>query len=96
MRTIISLLFVLSITGNAAADIDAKTERDSDVSQGGQARDGGIFYTAETINPADGAITQHEFEFTQNEDGSVRQFWTTSTDDKETWNTIWNGHYSRR
>ena len=62
----------------------------------GQARDGGIFYTAETINPADAAVTHHKFEFTQNEDGSVRQFWATSTDDKETWNTIWDGHYSRR
>jgi tetratricopeptide (TPR) repeat protein len=62
----------------------------------GQARDGGIFYTAETINPADGAITHHKFEFTQNEDGSVRQFWATSTDAKETWNTIWDGHYIRR
>lgn len=59
----------------------------------GEARDGGIFYTSETVNPADGAVTHHKFEFTQNEDGSVRQFWATSTDDKETWNTIWDGHY---
>jgi tetratricopeptide (TPR) repeat protein len=62
----------------------------------GQARDGGIFYTAETINPADGAVTHHKFEFTQNEDGSVRQFWATSTDAKETWATIWDGHYERQ
>ena len=53
----------------------------------GKARDGGIFYTAETINPADGSVTHHKFEFTQNEDGSVRQFWATSTDNKETFNT---------
>ena len=62
----------------------------------GEARDGGIFYTAETINPADGAITHHKFEFTQNEDGSVRQFWATSSDAKKTWSTIWDGHYARR
>ena len=62
----------------------------------GQARDGGIFYTAETINPADAAITHHKFEFTQNDDGSVRQFWATSSDAGETWNTIWDGHYTRR
>ena len=62
----------------------------------GQARDGGIFYTAETIDPADGAVTHHKFEFTQNEDGSVRQFWATSTDARETWTTIWDGHYERR
>ena len=62
----------------------------------GKARDGGIFYTAETVNPADGSITHHKFEFTQNEDGSVRQFWATSTDNKETFNTIWDGHYEKR
>ena len=62
----------------------------------GQAHDGGIFYTAETVDPADGAITHHKFEFTQNEDGSVRQFWATSTDDKVTFNTIWDGHYEKR
>jgi hypothetical protein len=62
----------------------------------GKARDGGIFYTAETVNPADGAITHHKFEFTRNEDGSVRQFWATSTDDKETWTTVWDGHYAKQ
>ena len=62
----------------------------------GKARDGGIFYTAETVNPADGAVTHHKFEFTQNGDGSVRQFWATSTDDRETWNTIWDGHYVKQ
>jgi hypothetical protein len=62
----------------------------------GTARDGGIYYTAETVNPADGAVTHHKFEFTQNEDGSVRQFWATSTDDKETFNTIWDGHYEKQ
>ena len=29
----------------------------------GEARDGGMFYTAETINPADGSVTQHKFLF---------------------------------
>jgi hypothetical protein len=62
----------------------------------GEARDGGIFYTAETVNPADGAVTHHKFEFTQNEDGSVRQFWATSTDNKETFSTIWDGHYEKQ
>ena len=69
MRTIISLLFLLSIAGNAAADID-------------------------TLR-SDGAVTHHKFEFTQNEDGSVRQFWATSGDAGETWATIWDGHYER-
>ena len=51
----------------------------------GEARDGGIFYTAETVNPADGVVTHHKFEFTQYENGDVRQFWQTSTDAGESW-----------
>jgi len=62
----------------------------------GKARDGGIFYTAETVDPASGDATQHKFEFTQNGDGSVRQFWATSTNDGETWATIWDGRYERQ
>ncbi|MDJ0657766.1 MAG: hypothetical protein QNJ40_26640 [Xanthomonadales bacterium] len=61
----------------------------------GEARDGGIYYTAETANPADGSITHHKFEFSRNKDGSVRQFWQTSTDGRKTWNTSWDGHYER-
>ena len=56
----------------------------------GEARDGGIFYTAETVNPADGVVTHHKFEFTQYENGDVRQFWQTSTDAGESWSTIWD------
>lgn len=62
----------------------------------GQARDGGIFYTAETVNRADGSRTLHKFEFTQLDNGIVRQFWQTSTDDGKTYATIWDGHYSRK
>lgn len=60
----------------------------------GKARDGGIFYTAETVNPADGVVTHHKFEFTQYENGDVRQFWQTSTDGGETYSTIWDGRYA--
>jgi tetratricopeptide (TPR) repeat protein len=62
----------------------------------GEARDGGIFYTAATTDPADGAITLHKFEFTQIENGIVRQYWETSTDDGETWAVIWDGRYERK
>ncbi len=62
----------------------------------GEARDGGIFYTAETTSPADGTITLHKFEFTQIENGIVRQYWETSTDDGETWTAIWDGRYQRQ
>ena len=67
----------------------------------GKARDGGIFYTAETIDPADGSVTHHKFEFTVivedgiSEDG-VRQYWETSTDGGETWQSIWDGRYEPR
>jgi tetratricopeptide (TPR) repeat protein len=62
----------------------------------GEARDGGIFYTAETIDPADRSVTLHKFEFTQLEDGIVRQYWETSTDDGATWQSIWDGRYERK
>lgn len=62
----------------------------------GVARDGGIFYTAETVNPADGAVTKHKFEFTQIGNGIVRQYWATSTDNGETWTSIWDAEYARK
>lgn len=62
----------------------------------GEARDGGIFFTAETVDPADGSVTHHKFEFTRYDNGDVRQFWQTSTDGGENWSTIWDGRYARR
>jgi tetratricopeptide (TPR) repeat protein len=61
----------------------------------GKARDGGIYYTAETIDPASGEVTHHKFEFTQYENGDVRQFWRTSAD-RSSWMTIWDGRYERK
>lgn len=62
----------------------------------GEARDNGIFYTAETVNPADGSVTLHKFEFTQYENGDVHQFWQTSTDSGETYSTIWDARYATK
>ena len=62
----------------------------------GEARDGGIFYTAETVNPADGAVTMHKFEFTQIGNGVVRQYWEISSDDGENWTSVWDAEYSRK
>lgn len=62
----------------------------------GVARDGGIYFTAETSNPADGSVTLHKFEFTQLEGGIVRQSWETSSDDGDTWTSIWDGRYERK
>ena len=57
--------------------------------------DDGIFYTAQTINPADGSETLHKFEFTQIGNGIVRQYWETSTDGGDTWTSIWDAEYAR-
>jgi len=62
----------------------------------GAARDGGIFFTAETINPDDGSVTHHKFEFTVIGEDGVRQYWETSTDGGETWQSIWDGRYERK
>ena len=62
----------------------------------GKARDGGIFYTAETVNPVDGSKTLHKFEFTQIDNGAVRQYWEISTDDGENWQAVWDGRYERK
>ena len=62
----------------------------------GEARDGGIFFTAQTTNPADGSVTDHKFEFTQLEGGVVRQSWETSTDGGASWTSIWDGRYERK
>ncbi len=62
----------------------------------GEARDDGIFYTAETVDSADGSVTLHKFEFTRYENGDVRQFWQTSTDGGDTYSTIWDGRYTTK
>ncbi len=62
----------------------------------GEARDGGMFYTAETINPADGSVTLHKFYFTVFDNGDVRQVWEQSSDDGKTWATVWDSRYVRK
>jgi len=62
----------------------------------GEARDGGIFFTAETVSPSDGSVTHHKFEFTVIDEDGVRQYWETSTDDGKTWQSIWDGRYERK
>lgn len=59
----------------------------------GEARDGGIFYTAETTDAKTQDTIDHRFEFTPNDDGSVRQFWQISRDKGQSWQTVWDGHY---
>lgn len=61
----------------------------------GEMRDGNLHYSAKTTG-TDGSITLHNLVFTPNEDGSVRQFWTQSTDDGESWQTAFDGHYVKK
>ncbi|MDJ0654738.1 MAG: hypothetical protein QNJ40_11315 [Xanthomonadales bacterium] len=42
---------------------------------------------------ADGSVQQHQIQWTPQQDGSVRQVWTTSSDDGQTWQTAFDGHY---
>ena len=62
----------------------------------GEARDGGMFFTAQTVDPDDGSVTDHKFDFTQYDNGDVRQHWQTSTDGGKTWTTVWDGRYARQ
>ncbi len=62
----------------------------------GEVRDGAMYYTANTKNPADGSEIRHKLTFTQNPDGSVRQLWEQSNDGGDGWNTVWDGHYVRQ
>lgn len=62
----------------------------------GEIRDGAMYYTATTKDPADGSETEHKLTFSQNDDGSVRQLWEQSNDGGATWQTVWDGHYASR
>lgn len=62
----------------------------------GKVKDGVMYYTATTQNPANGGVTKHKLTFSQNDDGSVRQLWEQSQDDGENWQTVWDGKYVRQ
>ncbi len=52
-------------------------------------------FTAETVD-SKGVKTLHKFEFTDNEDKTVRQMWATSTDNGNTFTTIWDSIYKKK
>jgi hypothetical protein len=56
---------------------------------------GSLAYTSEARRP-DGTKVLHRLVFTPNEDGTVRQHWTSSTDDGTTWTDAFDGLYRRR
>ncbi len=62
----------------------------------GQVREGVMYYTATTHDPASGVATMHKLTFTPNANGSVRQFWESSIDKGETWTVAFDGHYVKQ
>lgn len=64
--------------------------------EGGLNDDGAMVLSDEghAISEASGAINR--VTWTPNEDGSVRQFWETSSDGGETWSVAFDGMYTRK
>lgn len=56
---------------------------------------GSLAYAAEAKRP-DGTKVLHRLVFTPNPDGTVRQHWTSSTDDGKTWTDAFDGLYRKR
>ena len=61
----------------------------------GALENGALAYASQGKRP-DGAVILHRLVFTPNADGSVRQHWTTSTDDGKTWTEAFDGLYRKR
>ena len=61
----------------------------------GVLENGSLAYASEGKRP-DGTKVLHRLVFTPNADGTVRQHWTTSTDDGKTWNDAFDGLYRKR
>ena len=62
----------------------------------GDFKDGKMQFKAKTKSQQSGEDVLHNFIFTPNEDGSVRQFWEFSNDGGETWQTAFDGHYTKQ
>jgi hypothetical protein len=61
----------------------------------GGLENGSLAYAAEAKRP-DGTKVLHRLVFTPNPDGTVRQHWTSSTDDGKTWTDAFDGLYRKR
>ncbi len=62
--------------------------------EGGLNDDGAMVLSDETLPISEATGTINRVTWSKNEDGSVRQFWETSTDKGETWTTAFDGHYA--
>ena len=61
----------------------------------GHYADGTLTYVGENRKP-DGSTLRHRLSFHANPDGTVRQFWETSSDGGSTWATSFDGLYAKR
>ena len=62
----------------------------------GTIKDGSLHYDTMVPGQDENPDTHHRLVFTPNEDGSVRQHWTSSTDGGENWQVAFDGNYVRR
>ena len=60
----------------------------------GTYKDGKMVLEGETAGPNDG-ITRHRISWFHNPDGTVRQHWETTTDQGQTWNSLFDGLYTK-
>lgn len=56
---------------------------------------GKLSYAGETLR-RNGTRILHRLSFTKNVDGTVRQFWESSTDEGRSWSTAFDGVYRRK
>jgi len=63
----------------------------------GRLSDEGAMVLTDAELPVSGTLgTVNRVTWTPSDDGTVRQFWETLTDGGESWNVIFDGHYTRR
>jgi hypothetical protein len=61
----------------------------------GDYADGQIRYSGESKRP-DGTSIRHRLTFFNNKDGTVRQFWESSTDGGTSWSSVFDGIYRKK
>lgn len=57
--------------------------------------DGTMVLKGKRPAPGGNGLVLHRISWTPNEDGSVKQLWEASQDNGESWNVIFDGHYTR-
>ena len=64
--------------------------------EGGLTEDGAMQLTDKDLPVSAVTETVNRVTWTPNKDGSVRQHWESSTDDGESWNTVFDGLYTQK